>query len=88
MTFTHGHSGYINYRCRCDICRAAQTEYVRNRRRAAALKRVLVEASGGQYVVEGVKHGASTYSNHSCRCEVCRDRWNAKNAAGRTRRAL
>lgn len=69
--FKHGHSGYINYRCRCDVCRDAQSAYFRERRRRNREAREAAEAEGRVFIVEGVKHGVNAYRNHGCRCDVC-----------------
>jgi hypothetical protein len=53
----HGRSRYMRG-CRCDVCTAANTEYVRHRRHAP--------------IPDTVTHGkASTYTNSSCRCDAC-----------------
>jgi hypothetical protein len=53
-------NGYVNLRCRCALCRLANTEYMAKRR---------VERSQGPVLAE---HGnPNTYSNWSCRCEPC-----------------
>lgn len=70
-SFTHGHSGYANYMCRCSWCRAGRAEYMRARRARGRAERLRAEAAGQTYVVSGVKHGRNAYIHHSCRCEVC-----------------
>lgn len=82
----HNYSTYINHRCRCEICRAANTAYVLARRAKARARRLLVEAGGGRYVAAGITHGAGSYRNHACRCEVCRTAHNEA-AARYARRA-
>lgn len=65
----HGGSGmeYASYGCRCQECRAVNTERARKRRE----ERDLSQFTG--------EHGKpSTYSNWSCRCEPCRTAWNQK----------
>jgi hypothetical protein len=42
-TFTHGVSGYVNYDCRCEVCRAAWAPYYAERRRARIARGVCVE---------------------------------------------
>lgn len=71
--FTHSYSGYINYGCRCDVCREANRVHIRDRRERAKARRLAAEADGRVYVVEGIKHGGSSYGNHGCRCPVCRE---------------
>lgn len=68
MAWKHGMSGYTNYGCRCDICRAAATAY---RRKRTAERRLLLAADPTL-----VPHGrASTYGNWGCRCDPCRAAW-------------
>lgn len=68
----HNYSTYQNHKCRCDVCRAANAEYVRARTAKARDRRRLVEAGGGRNVVDGIKHGEAGYRNHHCRCDICR----------------
>lgn len=85
MTFTHGYSGY-SQGCRCETCTVAHRDYLRTymaaRYERARRRRVLVEAGGGRYIADGIKHGHGGYTNHSCRCETCRE---AKRAYDRRR---
>lgn len=71
----HGLSAYSNDGCRCDVCRAANATYKREKRRAARLRAqafttTLDPAERGRglarvtrpfdrYVVPGVKHGSA-----------------------------
>jgi hypothetical protein len=56
--------GYVYFKCRCDLCRAAQAEYQRKNR--ADLRERLAE------VFDSLPHGVhSTYNNWGCRCEAC-----------------
>ncbi len=66
-TIPHGTpSGYGNYRCRCDACRAAWTPYSRRVRRSAAAK-------AKQRGCPMEKHGTlSGYQYYGCRCQGCR----------------
>lgn len=60
----HGTTTGYGYGCRCDECRAANTEAMRaaNARRRAALA----------VTAPTLKHGTKgAYSNHGCRCEAC-----------------
>ena len=61
-TFKHGLTGYTHHRCRCDVCRAANSAYASNLRRSNSEK--LTE--------QAFDHGLSGYTNHCCRCDVCR----------------
>lgn len=61
-------STYLHYQCRCDPCKAANTERCRElqRRRAERLRADPTLA----------KHGKeSTYVNWGCRCLKCKKRW-------------
>ena len=66
---THGlASTYRSCGCRCDPCRAANTERTRieRQRREERLAR-------GEVTVQ---HGkTSTYTNYRCRCDDCRKAW-------------
>jgi hypothetical protein len=54
-------NGYINHGCRCDLCRAANTEYCRVRR----IERDLAP--------NDPRHGRwTTYFNYACRCVRCK----------------
>ena len=72
MTFTHGVSGYGNNGCRCDICTAAHSAAMGNRRYAYTAEHGLPD---------GIEHGASAYGNWGCHCQVCKDGANAKRKA-------
>jgi len=56
----HGAAAYRNLKvkCRCPVCRAANTEHCRLQRERRRQQEPLV-------------HGASTYKNWMCRCRVC-----------------
>lgn len=60
---THGGSGtaYANYGCRCDECKAANSERTK-RRRLERYQETAPPGAHGKY---------STYSNWGCRCEPC-----------------
>ena len=82
---THGGSGsaYTNRRCRCDLCREANTRRVNRRRAERWALRTLVD---GRLVIPpmrgGPQHGTySSYNNWGCHCEHCTA------AAQRARRA-
>lgn len=59
---SHGASAYANNRCRCDDCKAANTERVAARREQRRRTRP---------IPRDVEHGASCYVNWGCRCETC-----------------
>jgi hypothetical protein len=77
VPLAHGYSRYVNYKCRCDTCRAALARYKRGRRQAAKAAREAAKAAGERYIADGIAHGRASYNNHSCRCEVCVNAWNA-----------
>lgn len=56
----HGYNSYTRG-CRCDVCKAAKAERLREYRRSTP-------ADG----VRTFRHGTcSGYSNHGCRCTLC-----------------
>lgn len=60
----HNLTGYIQRKCRCDVCRAAHTKY-RNKRRKKLRAKTAREGWHG-------KHGADyAYNTAGCRCSVC-----------------
>jgi len=60
----HGASAYRNGRCRCDECRAAHRDRVKEEIKIRHQKMV-----DGEIEVE---HGTiSTYRNYACRCDEC-----------------
>ena len=61
--FEHGVQGYGYRKCRCEVCRAANT--ARNMR--GRMERYARAAAGD----EAVPHGRGGYTNWGCRCEVC-----------------
>jgi hypothetical protein len=63
--FTHGYSGYTNYRCRCPECREANRVHVAKRR----TERRLLLAKDPTLAPHGMD---STYLNWGCRCSDCR----------------
>jgi hypothetical protein len=70
-----GHGRYRMYAagCRCDACRAKNTEMKRKARASAKKDPSRADRAG---------HGkANTYKNHGCRCDACREahaRWQAE----------
>ena len=95
----HGYGAYTNG-CRCDVCRAAKAEYMRERRAAGRAKAQMHTRSstGGRpaketaravgavrYVAPLRRHGTRAGSDESgCRCFRCTD---ARLAANRRYRA-
>jgi len=62
---THGASAYANSKCRCPVCRAANTERHRKERE--------VRGQRLELVFDQIPHGRySTYVNWACRCDACR----------------
>ena len=57
-------SGYIYWRCRCDLCRAASNAYKRDRYRQQT-------GSTGFPAEEEVPHGTRNKYRRGCRCEDC-----------------
>lgn len=61
----HGASAYRNGRCRCDVCRAANT-HLQAELREKRQRRLLLDSTAAE-------HGtASTYANWKCRCDDCK----------------
>lgn len=60
-------NGYGNLSCRCEPCRAANSEYLGK----AKARRV---ARGAPDHVHGTANG---YGNWGCRCRACTDAWTA-----------
>jgi len=72
----HGtQNGYANLRCRCDRCRAANTDYCRDLRTARA----------SRIVPERLHGTVNAYSNYRCRCSQCRAAYNESRRTGRSR---
>lgn len=80
--------GYVRYSrgCRCDTCRQAKADYMRDRRAAARrTAQAHTQSSTGnrgsrftafspgasRHVVNTHKHGRYAYDELGCRCEVC-----------------
>ena len=61
----HGYNPYT-HGCRCEICRRAKADYMRQSRAEARKNR-----PEGRTPVPGIKHGYSGAQNHACRCYVC-----------------
>lgn len=72
----HGtQNGYVNLRCRCDRCRAANTDYCRE----------LKAARASRIVPERLHGTVNAYSNYRCRCSQCRAAYNESRRTGRSR---
>ena len=72
-------NSYVSHGCRCDSCKAANTEYARETRRKRA------ESIWSNYW--NVSHGkASTYTNHGCRCEACSEAMAEYSASAKAKR--
>lgn len=70
---THGYGGYARG-CRCDTCRAAKANYIRERRDSARVLANLVGngfSTDGRHYVDGITHGRFGYEERGCRCDVC-----------------
>lgn len=88
MTEAHGYVPYTKG-CRCDTCRAAKAEYMRQRR--ANAREIARQHTAGptgapgnrhnafapgatRYIAKDVKHGGrAAYDEHGCRCRECTD---------------
>lgn len=58
----HGYSSYINFGCRCEVCRKGNSEFNLGAR-----------ARRAQRGVPDDKHGTlSGYLNYACRCDECK----------------
>lgn len=99
----HGtYTGYASRDCRCDECKAAKAEYVRDRRRAgvedmghpevvlpAWHQRAVPYASRvgvKRFMKPTVTHGTHSGYRNGCRCWDCTDAWSAKTARQRRKR--
>jgi hypothetical protein len=69
--------GYLSHKCRCELCRAANT--------AAQTK--LRKSRHTRGIPDGVKHGRyTTYNNWGCRCDDCYQAHRQKLITNRERR--
>jgi hypothetical protein len=67
--FMHGSSGYDNYGCRCDVCRAGNAAKQKRIRESNREERELVD---GVWVHPLATHGTLTgYQYYKCRCRDC-----------------
>lgn len=78
VVHTHGYGGYTRG-CRCDHCRAAKAEYVRDRRHRGRQIAARFTDSSGRHLARGITHGtASGYVENGCRCRPCTSAVSAK----------
>lgn len=91
MTPAHGYNAYT-HGCRCDVCRRAKADYMREERRRG---REFAQSLDVRAFVDGIKHGRHGYEVKGCRCQVCTSAHSAesvqrraKKKAPRTARAL
>jgi hypothetical protein len=61
--FKHGRNGYVFHRCRCDVCKKAESEYTKKYKEKEAQKK--------RWMEDGFKHGTNGYLL-GCRCDVCK----------------
>lgn len=82
----HGASAYGSGSCKCDTCTEAhrQRHVVERARRRAA--RVLIDGRLVAPIAAELHGRASTYANHGCHCDPCREAGRAKNARDVERR--
>lgn len=67
---THGYGAYTRG-CRCDVCRDAKADYMRERRAGA---RRAAHDHGPFHTATGITHGTRHgYEEHGCRCLPCTD---------------
>lgn len=67
--FRHGESGYVNYGCRCDVCKRANADKTNRLRNRNSEERVEVN---GRMVHPLAPHGTvNGYMYYRCRCEPC-----------------
>lgn len=70
MIYEHGYGRYSRG-CRCEVCRDAKAEYMRQRRLAASEVAAMQAGLGRLSRVSGITHGRYGYEERGCRCEVC-----------------
>lgn len=71
------HGTYARYSshpgCRCDECRAAKANYMRERRANARRMAHRHSVPGSPFVADVKTHGTrAAYEEHGCRCAPCR----------------
>lgn len=64
---THGSlTMYSHHKCRCELCRKANWDYIRARREKKDGRKILPRS-------KEIKHGTpSAYGYRKCRCDICR----------------
>lgn len=66
----HGYNRYANG-CRCQVCRMAKRQYMRDKRGRAAERRRRSD-NPSKYVALGITHGTyAGYTDAQCRCNLC-----------------
>ena len=85
MNGEHGYGPYTRG-CRCDACRKAKADYMREARRAGRERAArFTKTSNGKrgsstntfapgaerHFVDGIKHGRHGFEVHGCRCRDC-----------------
>jgi hypothetical protein len=67
-------NGYINVRCRCELCREANRVYNAERRKARIGGEPISDWGARRgHTGEPREHNSSTYINWGCRCVECRE---------------
>ena len=75
----HGtHNRYDHWRCRCDLCRAANAAH-----NASARRKRYQAVEAGTVVIS--EHGRYAYANWGCRCETCTKAHTEASAPGQAR---
>lgn len=64
----HGRTGYVHHRCRCDVCRAANSEYAR-----------VLRQKRRDLPPERIPHGINGSVNYGCRCDICTSALSVRN---------
>lgn len=75
----HGTNGYTNYKCRCEVCKAAASAAAREDR----LERQRRAREDPSTVPHGTENG---YTNYRCRCGLCT--WAHTEAKGSRKRYI
>ena len=60
---THGLYAYSKYKCRCEVCVKARSDYIKNRRATNAANQ------GEMILTHGLRY---TYTEYGCRCDRCK----------------
>lgn len=75
---SHGYGRYT-HGCRCEVCRQAKSDYMRDRRAAARRRAQTVRALNDELPphrrsfmpIPGITHGKAGYEEQGCRCVEC-----------------